>query len=278
MNITYAGIPSYTITKNCITVVFPYEGKPLTISSNPQDIYGKAVRAIQEQNWSALRLIMDTSANVKKFLGNSIVLVDGVCFFKGKQVKNIVASKIKDFWNEGLPVDSLIKFLENCLQNPNQKAVEDLYLFIERNTFTISEDGCFIAWKRVDNDFKSFHANVDGTKNLNFPGNTIFMDRKKCNSDRNVTCSTGLHFCSFDYLPHYYGGTGKVVLVKVNPRDVVAIPFDYNNAKGRCCEYYILSEVETNDRIDVISNKTLFSTNKDGVKYYSKRDKKGRFV
>jgi hypothetical protein len=30
--------------------------------------------------------------------------------------------------------------------------------------------------------------------------------------------------------------------VKINPADVVAIPTDYSNAKGRCCKYIVMSD------------------------------------
>jgi hypothetical protein len=36
------------------------------------------------------------------------------------------------------------------------------------------------------------------------------------------------------------------VIVKINPRDVVSIPTDYNNAKGRACRYEVIGEVGAN--------------------------------
>ncbi|KKL77279.1 hypothetical protein LCGC14_2036440, partial [marine sediment metagenome] len=41
------------------------------------------------------------------------------------------------------------------------------------------------------------------------------------------------------------GGGGRTVIVEINPRDVVAIPVDYGNAKGRCCRYTVVGEIET---------------------------------
>ena len=37
------------------------------------------------------------------------------------------------------------------------------------------------------------------------------------------------------------------MLIKVNPRDVVSIPVDYNNSKGRCCKYEVVGEVKFKD-------------------------------
>ena len=36
----------------------------------------------------------------------------------------------------------------------------------------------------------------------------------------------------------------RLLAVKINPRDVVAIPTDYNNSKGRACQYHILKELD----------------------------------
>ena len=58
------------------------------------------------------------------------------------------------------------------------------------------------------------------------------------------TCSYGLHFCSEGYLRHF--GGDRVVILKINPRDVVSIPTDYNNTKGRCCRYEVIGEVGVN--------------------------------
>ena len=64
------------------------------------------------------------------------------------------------------------------------------------------------------------------------------MPREECDSDPNVTCSAGLHVGSMEYV-HDFGHSDKVILeVLVSPRNVVAVPNDYNNTKMRTCEYY----------------------------------------
>jgi hypothetical protein len=67
------------------------------------------------------------------------------------------------------------------------------------------------------------------------------MPRNKVDEDKDRTCSHGLHFCSHGYLSNFSGE--KVVVLKVNPRDVVAIPADYNNTKGRACRYEVVGEL-----------------------------------
>ena len=59
------------------------------------------------------------------------------------------------------------------------------------------------------------------------------MPRNAVDDRRHNTCSTGLHFCSWAYLPHYHGAQGRVLVLKIDPANVVSIPSDYANAKGR---------------------------------------------
>jgi hypothetical protein len=72
------------------------------------------------------------------------------------------------------------------------------------------------------------------------------MPRSECDENRDQTCSTGLHFCSYEYLPRGYSHNQRVVIVKVNPKDVTAIPTDYNYQKARCCSYEVVGEITGN--------------------------------
>jgi hypothetical protein len=67
------------------------------------------------------------------------------------------------------------------------------------------------------------------------------MERNMVDDNRNNTCSSGLHFCSHSYLASFSGE--RTVIVKIDPADVVSIPSDYNDAKGRTCRYTVIGEV-----------------------------------
>jgi DNA-binding transcriptional regulator/RsmH inhibitor MraZ len=75
----------------------------------------------------------------------------------------------------------------------------------------------------------------------NHPGKTPKMDRKDVDPDRNQTCSRGLHVAAYIYAKDFYGN-GHLLEVKVNPKDVVAVPPDYNAQKMRVCEYFVVRE------------------------------------
>lgn len=175
----------------------------------------------------------------------------------GEVVDYGVAGLIVRMIREGEGVSHLAKFIENIDLNSNKTISPQVFSFLEKGGMPITPDGCFHAFKRVDPKFKSYTKGeedcmVVGPDGVavkvkgyipHHIGGTVSMNREDCNPDRNQTCSRGLHFCSFDYLSTYHGGKGKVVIVKINPRDVTAIPSDYNDAKGRCCHMEIVGEV-----------------------------------
>jgi hypothetical protein len=65
------------------------------------------------------------------------------------------------------------------------------------------------------------------------------MPREEVDEDPNRTCSTGLHVACFDYAKDF---GERLIEVKVNPRDVVAVPVDYNGTKLRCCQFEVIRE------------------------------------
>ena len=120
------------------------------------------------------------------------------------------------------------------------------------------------------------------------------MPREDVDDCREVTCSKGLHFCSQSYLSSYSGGQGRVLIVKVNPRDVCAIPSDHANAKGRACCYEVVCEYKSKDKetveafdsvhvkVDEVEkdiHKDEYGLKKDGqTKFYNIRGNGGRFT
>lgn len=284
--------PSYNITNKSVTVVFD-DGVPLILNSSHKEQYEKALKAIKAKRWKDLRKCFDV---VSGFKSSKFEFKNGKGFLNGKPMNsNAVLRKISYLWENGLPIDPMVKFFNNVLQNPNPEAVEDLYLFLENGTFTLTEDGCFLAWRKVDYDYLSYHPNPDGTRNRNIPGSIITKDRDECDSNRNNTCSRGLHFCSWAYLPCYHGGQGRTMLVKINPKNVVSIPTDYNKAKGRCCEYEVIREVVGGEKTSecILSSSPVWPANgptcviKDnkvslmslmGQAKKQQRDSRGRFT
>jgi len=170
---------------------------------------------------------------------DGIRLYNGNLYYNGNIVHSALADRIVDIVREGLPVEPWVRFAENVYSNPADFSREELYLFLEKADLPITHDGCFLAYKNVRDDYMDIYSG--SIKNT--LGSIVSMPREAVDVDRYRTCSTGLHFASKSYLPHYRGGGSKTIVVKINPSDVVSIPSDYDNTKGRCWKYEVVGEI-----------------------------------
>lgn len=261
----------FIMSKDAITVqVQTPEGSfPFTVREGQVNFL--ALRdAIKNKDWDAVPDLVNPVRAVEKFAAGRVTVVNGEVMLDGEVVHNAVTGRILDMVSEGFDADPLMRFLERLMQNPSRTAVNELYLWLEGTRLPITEDGCFMAYKKVRDDYCDFYtgqvlnkpASLMTDADLEYiqkvRGNVtvkvengvtvLSMPRNKVDDNRNRTCSYGLHFCSLSYLPAYHGGEGRVLLVKIDPADVVSIPSDYDNAKGRAMRYEVMGEHTLTER------------------------------
>ncbi len=201
--------------------------------------FNRIKEAIFFKKMDEVKRLINISKSIEEFAEGHIKILNGVIYYEGREVHNSLTLRIIQMMSEGFNIKPMVNFLYNLMQNPLQSAIAELYDFLEASSLPITEDGHFMAYKKIRDNYKDIHS---GTMD-NSPGKIVEMPRDKVNPDRMQTCSHGLHFCSKSYLPHFgYGYENRIVLVKINPKDVVSIPADYNNAKGRACRYEVISE------------------------------------
>lgn len=203
-----------------------------------QPNYHEIREAIKAKDMALVEKLINVADTVQQYMADKITIRHGQVFYGGEEIKGAVVDRIIDMMAEGFDHEPMVKFLENLMQNPSKRAVDELYGFLEDTALPITEEGHFLAYKKVREDYKDFYT---GTMD-NSVGQILEMPRNRVDEDKDRTCSAGLHFCSLSYLRHYQGDRGRVVIVKINPCDVVAIPSDYNNAKGRACRYEVIGE------------------------------------
>lgn len=241
---------SFIFTRGGLSVVIA--NKPYNVESTHTN-FNAIIDALKRERWSDIPELANVSLAVKRFVddqGAGNVTVDaeaGIVNYLGEPVENVVADHIIKMMRDGFSIKPLCLFLDNLLQNPSKKAVDQLYTWMIANGMTVSEDGHLLAFKRVQDDYTSFHD--DKTKND--VGTYVEMPRYKVEDRSEHTCAPGLHFCSQAYLPSYSSGRGRVLLLKINPRDVVSIPTDYESSKGRACKYLVLEELKGDTRAEV---------------------------
>lgn len=220
-------------TDKHLTVV--YNGIPTSLSKGTGK-YSAAMRLINKEDKDGLiRLITDNPIKSDK-----IKVVQGkVVDKKGQEIHPVLIGKLLTIIDKKLPFGPYVKFLENIKLNPDQRSREQLFEYLKKNNYPITRDGCFIAYKYVrQTDDGKLVDNHTGTYD-NSVGKIVTMDRNKCNSNPYETCSHGLHVAAFEYSNS--AGSGSVLLeVKVNPKDVVSVPIDYDRQKIRVCRYEVL--------------------------------------
>ena len=227
--------------------MFPYimqgDNIVIVIDNEPHNIstshvgYEKIREAIRVQDWDLVRELVNPAEVIINYTQGNVRIENNRLYWGEREFHNALSDRMITMLREGFDVEPLVRFMENVMQNPSRRSVEELYGFLERNNLPLTPDGCFLAYKKVRGDYRDCHT---GTID-NSVGQTVTMVRNEVDDNCGQTCSTGLHFCSQEYLAHFSGE--RTMILKINPRDVVSIPTDYNFSKGRCCAYEVVGEL-----------------------------------
>lgn len=233
---------NYILGGDSLTVFF--NGNSYTINKQAHT-YNLVLEAVKQKNDQKLEQALNIRQGIVTSLQTKapgkVSIQGNDIMFGDRKVTGLISSRIFEMLRLGLDIQPMVKFLENLMQNPSKRAVDELFGFMEACSLPITEDGYFLAYKRVRADYKDVHS---GTMD-NSVGKIVEMERNLVDEDKNNTCSYGLHFCSYSYLKHFSGD--RIMVLKINPKDVVSIPVDYNNAKGRTCKYEVVDELPLNE-------------------------------
>ena len=191
------------------------------------------------------------SANLKNLQKEADFEVKGEdVYLEGEKLPAVLAKKVRDLVDQDLPVTLFKRFWKNLRENPSQTSVNELYDFLAYKELPLTEDGCFLAYKGLLDNFWSISGNkntkvlkgqVDSQGRIyNGIGEEIEVLRRDVDDNRAHHCSNGLHVGSHDYATGF--SQGKMVVVKVNPKNVVSVPSDYNCQKCRVSAYTVVSE------------------------------------
>lgn len=256
----------YMIQGTNIVVVI--NNQPHTISKT-HVAYEKVKEAIRTGDWDTVKKIIDPEKMVLNYGQGRVAIQGDKLFWDGHEMHNALSRRMIQMVQEDFPIEPLVLFMERLQSNPSFRAVNELYGFLEKNSLPITPDGYFLAYKKVRDDYMDVHSGTVANKPayafteeekaampltsgkkkevsvfIDNEHTVVAMPRNMVNDDKNQTCSEGLHFCSKEYLNHF--GGERIVILKINPRDVVSIPTDYNNSKGRACRYEIIGELGVN--------------------------------
>ena len=209
----------YILTDNSLTIVV--DGKALTMEkTNPS--FNEATKLLAEERFDELPDLFDISKAVEKFADGNISVSDGEVRYKDEVIHNHVVGRILDF-----------------MENPSRRAVNELYAFLEHKEMPLTPDGNFLAYKGVREDYTDWHSG----KFRNQVGDEHEMIRNNVCDDANIGCSHGFHAGSLEYA-RGYGNGGHLMVVEIDPRDVVSVPLDCDQQKLRTAKYKVFSHFE----------------------------------
>lgn len=199
--------------------------------------YNAIMQRIKNRDFSSLSTLVDIKKTIESSVPG-ITIVNGVVMYGGKELHNVITEKIMHFLREGIPYQPLVAFLGNLMQNPSYTSIQELYTFLEIHGLPITEDGCILAYKGVTDEYMDIHTKTFD----NSVGVVNSMPRSEVDDNRSNHCSKGFHAGTYNYAKDFSGGDGRLVLVKINPMDVVSVPSDCSCQKVRVCKYLVVEE------------------------------------
>lgn len=225
----------HIISPKVIVIVWD-SGQPTSILNNNAR-FNEIKQMLLDGDFEELPRIVDMALAIETKSKGKFTVVNGCVEIDGELLPKALSDKLIELVEMGKGTEPLEAFWDNLKENPAESAREDLFSFLEANRVPLTADGCFIAYKRVQDDY---YDSYTGGTYLNTPGATISMPREEVDSDRRNTCSSGLHVAAWEYAKNFSGQ--RTLIIKINPRDVVAVPPDYSQQKMRVCRYTVIRE------------------------------------
>ena len=229
--------PAYLIQGDNIIVVI--RGDSYTVGPD-HAYYAQIKTAIKDSDWETVERLAIPTKVVVDYGAGHVEIKDGAVYWQGEVVSSRLAEHMLRLHSDGFPVDPLLNFMTRLMKNPSKHSIDQCYDFITRNKMPITPDGFILAFKKVRKDtYMDIHSGTLRNK----VGDTVSMERSDVSSDPYSYCSAGLHFCSEEYLDGFGSTDDHVMIVSVDPADVVSVPADANGSKARCCKYTVVAEV-----------------------------------
>lgn len=181
---------------------------------------------------------------VEKFSEGNITVdhENGKVWYGSFEIKNTLTDHLLKGLEQKEDINPFVRFVNLLMSNPKKDIVEELYGFMKHYHMDISEDGHILAYKGVRPNFKDWWTNTISNKT----GEAPCMPSHEVEHDPSKGCGAGLHCGSYQYASSW-ARNGHVMKVKVDPRDVISVPWDCDSQKMRTCGYEVLEEVINND-------------------------------
>jgi hypothetical protein len=213
--------------------------------------YDRLLGYLKSNNVEYFEASYDIISRINDFCEGYVSVTGSELTWDGIPMPEMFTDRILDMIQEGFPFEPMLNFLDNLSQNPSDQSIVELFDFMDQKHMPITSDGCFLAYKAVNENFKDLWSHSFD----NSVGSTVEVPRGNVDSNRDMGCSNGLHVGAIDYAASYGGvdisasdpdgdaggGGNQIVICKVNPQDVVSVPTCSRFQKLRCCKYEVVS-------------------------------------
>jgi hypothetical protein len=245
---------TYTLVPNRNLTVVTSDFKVITIAAdNPN--WKAILECIRKDDEAGVVRLMSIKETVKSFgIGvqnrGDIEIRGSDVYYRTEKLYGEDVSRILSFVQDGIQPTGMINFLERKLKNPSKRSVDSLYHFLENRGMPITPRGTFLGYKGLLGDYASRNTGVEplvsGIRLTNGAidnhiGQSPRVERRYVCDDFNQGCGPGLHVGSLEYAIDFAEGEGRVVIVEVDPADVVSVPNE-EHTKLRTCAYTVVGE------------------------------------
>lgn len=223
----------YTITSDTITVIDD-AGKPCVVKRGATN-FAALRQALLVEDFAAARDAMTVRGAIAAWAKGAFTLSqDGESLlFDGKALQPKFGERVLAIAAAGGDPAPLLRFYERLHKNPSYRSIEQLWSFLQHTGIPIDVDGFFLAYKGVKSDYTDCHTGTISNR----PGVKNEMPRNEISDDPKNACHVGFHVGSESYAR---GFGQRVVICRVDPADVVCVPYDCSQQKMRVCRYEVV--------------------------------------
>jgi hypothetical protein len=218
-----------------------------------------ALDAYRKGDWQAFIDSNNPSKKISHLFAKyeNVEVNEGFLYVNGDKVNEIISDRLMTFLERGVDTMPIMKFISRLELNPSSRAVKELYTFLEHKMLPLTDSGTFLAYKAVNANYMDCHSNTY----FNGVDCVLSMPRNKVDDNKNVGCSYGFHAGTLDYASGFMPKDGHLMLVEIDPADVVSIPVDSEFQKLRTCRYKVVAEYE--NALELPLYKSRFETEND---------------
>jgi acyl carrier protein len=242
-------ITAKTLSNNTMTVIID-NGQQILFATKEQPYWVEKVNAYMAGDEAKLIELMNMKQLMEKFSKGGLVVSDTGVFYKDMPLAGVDVDRVLAYMKSNISYDSIANYMVRKFSNPSRRAISEMYNFLEHRQMPLTPQGFITAYKGVQADFFSVSSGKEpllvGRRNdagqiYNGVGETIHMDRSFVDDDFRKDCSGGLHAGSLQYAKDWARGhNGIIILIEIDPADVVSVPSDCNCSKLRCCKYKVV--------------------------------------